>query len=47
MIIPLGCEVHEGNNHIIASALSLGSDMCSVEVCYTEEKIICLMNLKV
>ena len=48
MIIPLGCEVHEGNNPIIALVLSLISDMYSVDVyaCYIKERIICLMNLK-
>lgn len=42
MTVPLGCEVPEGNNHILVPA----ANMCLIYISYINERIIWLMNLK-
>lgn len=42
----LGCEVPEGNNHILAPALRPAPNMCLIYISYINERVIWLMNLK-
>ena len=46
MSISLSCEVPEGSDDMLVLALSLASDVCSIDVCYINEIIVCLINLK-
>lgn len=46
MTTPLSSEISKGNNHILVTAFSLASNMCSIDVSYINERIIWLMNLK-
>jgi len=46
MSISLSCEVPEGSDDMLVLALSLASDVCSIDVCYINEIIVFLINLK-
>lgn len=42
MTVLLGCEVPQGNNHILVPA----PNICLIYISYINEKIVWLMNLK-